>query len=362
MGPDWRVRPFGSIASGFGTAGSDLDVTCYREGVDAQDAGLAVQELKLRLLPLLAHHSEFQVVEEVWAARVPILRLKFRGNVEIDLSCHNPEALQNTHLLKAYASMDAVLRQLVIVVKVWAKMEGVCGAAGRNLSSYSLTLMVIYFLQVQPDLKLPCLPTWAFDHNGPTHPMALATWSCNLPLHVLFARFAKFYASEFQWGSEVASVRLGFRALAMDSAFEQLPGRLNQRLHIEDPFLLRRNLNCVLGQMQEEQLWGKLVQLAHGLASGLPILVNPEGYPPEAKLDNAAVAEEDDAESTNSGCRSSLKSLPEPQTLKVGSDSDSESVNQLLRPPQPQCFESETTRGPRQEEMPLPSWRITFSV
>lgn len=59
MGMDWQVRPFGSIANGFGTAGSDLDVTCYREGIDAQNSALAVQELKQRLLPVLLHHLEF---------------------------------------------------------------------------------------------------------------------------------------------------------------------------------------------------------------------------------------------------------------------------------------------------------------
>lgn len=294
---------------------------------------------------------------------MPILRLRFRGDVEVDLSCHNPEALQNTQLLKAYAGMDVVLRQLVIVVKAWAKMEGVCGASSKHLSSYSLTLMAIYFLQVQPDLKLPCLPTWAFDHNGPTHRMALANWSCNLPLHVLFARFAQFYVSDFQWGSEVVSVRLGARARGMDAPFEQLPGRLNQRLHIEDPFLLRRNLNCVLGMQQEEQLWSKLVQLTRRLAFGLSIFIDtPAGYASEEKLGNTTVAE-DDAESTNSGRRSSLKSLPETQTLKVSSDSESEPLIQAPRPPAPP-FPSDPHRipGPRLDEMPLPRLRLTFSV
>ncbi|CAE8710583.1 unnamed protein product, partial [Polarella glacialis] len=72
----------------------------------------------------------------------------------------------------------------------------------------------------------------------------------------------------FQWGSEVISVRLGQRVQPHEPAFQSLPGRLGQRLHIEDPFLLARNLNCVLTPENEQLLKAKLQQTATTICSG----------------------------------------------------------------------------------------------
>ncbi|CAE8607014.1 unnamed protein product, partial [Polarella glacialis] len=157
------VKPFGSIVSGFCCKSSDLDVTFLRKDADLnadhmqQDAVIA---LRKRVLPLLLAHPQFEVEKEVWSARVPILKLRFMGEVEVDLSCHNLEGLLNTQLLKAYADLHPKVKQMVMAAKLWAKTKEVCGACAGNLSSYSLTLMVIYFLQVDSDLQLPCFPTW----------------------------------------------------------------------------------------------------------------------------------------------------------------------------------------------------------
>jgi len=104
-------------------------------------------------------------------AKVPILRLRFEGCLEVDLSCNNRQPLKNTALLACYANMHPAVSRLGRAVKLWAKTAGVCGAADRNLSSYAFTLMVVYFLQVDSQVKLPCLPTDAFDSdNGEQDP------------------------------------------------------------------------------------------------------------------------------------------------------------------------------------------------
>ena len=100
-----------------------------------------------------ALNLRFEIIEEVWSARVPILKLRFDGKTDVDLSCHNLQALQNTYLLwarppsperallvsreclllfslvslssaKAYSMLNPVVRGLVITVKLWAKLEG----------------------------------------------------------------------------------------------------------------------------------------------------------------------------------------------------------------------------------------------
>ena len=43
--------------------------------------------------------------------------------------------------------VDSRVRPLVVVVKKWAKTQGINDASQGTLSSYALTLMVIHYLQ-----------------------------------------------------------------------------------------------------------------------------------------------------------------------------------------------------------------------
>mmetsp|Transcript_23254 Transcript_23254/g.41999 ORF Transcript_23254/g.41999 Transcript_23254/m.41999 type:complete len:373 (+) Transcript_23254:45-1163(+) len=264
LGPAWQVRPFGSSANGFCMKGADLDVTCFKK--NAENGLEALHELKTKLVPLLQQDPRFELKEAIWQARVPILKLKF-ADLDVDLSCQNTEAILNTELLKAYAKLHPKIRKLVIAVKIWAKSAGVNGAPRRHLSSYSWTLMVLYFLQVQQDLQLPCLPTAAFNLNS-SPSFDNIQWSCRMSLPQLLDRFFSFFTYEFQWGSEVVSVRLGKRAEIRSQEFKQLPGQAVWRLHVEDPFLLNRNLNCVLGSQQESELQAAINSASWEMSAG----------------------------------------------------------------------------------------------
>jgi len=278
LGPGWHVKPFGSAANSFLTRGGDLDVTCFHESVQDQDTSRAAHELQHKLLPLLSCHPRFKIVEEIWTARVPIVKLMFDETMEVDLSCHNPQALQNTYLLKAYAELDEQVRNLVLAAKLWAKSEGVSGAPGGHLSSYSLTLMALYFLQVE--VGMPCLNTAAFSSKGSAPEVDNISWACGVNLVDLVTRFFAFFAGAeggFQWGREVISVRKGRRLATNGLDFAMLPGRLTSRLHIEDPFLLARNLNCVLSLENEQLLRVKLGQAASTMyCGGIPNAFVPD--------------------------------------------------------------------------------------
>lgn len=112
-------------------------------------------------------------------AKVPILRFKDTFHeFEIDLNYNNWVGLQNTHLLHCYVgskcgllvasarrvnnffffTADWRLRPLALAVKNWAQFHGINNAKEMTISSYSLVLMVIHFLQcaVSPPV-LPCL-------------------------------------------------------------------------------------------------------------------------------------------------------------------------------------------------------------
>lgn len=262
-GRSWQIRPFGSHVNGLSLRGSDLDATCLMPNSGSEDPGgqSAVYALKWILRPLLSRHPSFRIVEQVFAARVPILKLRFENRLEVDLSCHNVKPLRNTGLLHAYVKMSPLVREFILAVKMWAKSNGVCGAAQLKLSTYTFALLALYFLQVDPLVNLPCVPTEAFAWDGERRPgLVIPPWRCDMSLAQLLARFICFYAEQFAWGDEVVSVRLGQRVRPWDPEFASLPYRTQPRIHIEDPFDLRRNLHCVLGAREELELQAAFTQ------------------------------------------------------------------------------------------------------
>lgn len=139
LGPRWRLEIFGSIANRFLTSTSDMDVTCIRgpaenkDGEEEEEPVDAKAILLDRLGKQLRQMESFTIIEEIPSAKVPILRLRFEENLDIDLSCQNTAALQNTKLLRAYAQIDQRVLQLGIAVKMWTKAANICGASAQKL-------------------------------------------------------------------------------------------------------------------------------------------------------------------------------------------------------------------------------------
>jgi DNA polymerase sigma len=79
-------------------------------------------------------------------ARVPIVLFADPATgLDCDVSTHNPLALRNTALLRAYAKVDGRVRGLAYVVKRWAKARGVNSPSDGTLSSYGYVLAVLAY-------------------------------------------------------------------------------------------------------------------------------------------------------------------------------------------------------------------------
>jgi hypothetical protein len=292
LGDGWVVKLFGSVANGFGTRASDIDAAFVREAADGEppeEPLFAANLMKDRLIPLLQDKPKFEIVEEILGAKVPIVKLRFDSALDVDLSCQNSLPIQNTQLLKAYSSLDARVRDLGIAVKLWAKAAGVCGACKGHLSSYTFTLLTIYFMQVHPDVKLPCLPPAAFAEGGESGQAKLAAarsvFSNRQSLGELLFRFFMFYTHDFVWGHEVISVRLGHRLHTHEQFFEELRGRWQVRLHVEDPYQLERNLHCVLGEVEEGQLREAFSNASYYIQCGRsPVGLGPDNEDPSTVM------------------------------------------------------------------------------
>lgn len=63
-------------------------------------------------------------------------------------------------LLYIFGSIDERVRPLVFTIRKWAKEVGLTNSSpGRWISNFSLTMLVLAFLQ-QPDNSPPILPTF----------------------------------------------------------------------------------------------------------------------------------------------------------------------------------------------------------
>lgn len=89
-------------------------------------------------------------------AKVPILKIETEQNrIAVDLNINGDISIRNTFLLTYYQELDYRVAPLVVAIKSWARKNRIDSPFYGMLSSYSLSLMAIHFLQnIQP----PILP------------------------------------------------------------------------------------------------------------------------------------------------------------------------------------------------------------
>lgn len=215
--PRYGLYLMGSTMSGFGSDSSDMDLCLYVKVLDCMDSRAhALMHLGFILNYIKTYDSVISQAELI-QAKVPILKFRDRRNgIEVDLNCNNVVGIRNTNLLYCYSQMDWRVRPLVILVKLWAQAHDINAAKHRTVSSYSLVLMAIHYLQcgtspaVLPCLQArdrfaeglmgaPLLPRRALPHHHSHNTQTLGE---------LFLGFLRYYA-EFEYDKYAVSVRTG---------------------------------------------------------------------------------------------------------------------------------------------------------
>ena len=288
LDPSADIQMFGSAASGFCERGSDIDATIivdfailnkrFHGKNRTPSVGHETRMLCSEAVSAIAKYIEstngtgLAVEGLISGAKVPIVVLSSFGRQIIDASINNVLPTFNTRLLGEYAKKDPRVVALVLCVKRWAKMAQVSDAKMGNLSSYSWSLLVIYFLQwtkVIPGslqaIAPPGVDLYQCPSSGKTFDVAFVAGKelgpdrgfCELTCAELLCAFFTFYDKEFKWGSEVVSIRIGghlrksindaeFAMLSQGSrSMVELPPGI-EKIHVEDPFDLTRNLHCVM--------------------------------------------------------------------------------------------------------------------
>lgn len=213
--------------------------------------------------------SGFRGSEPKMTLLAPLSLGIFDQAVPIDISVNAVTPLHNAAILSECGHFDARAKELILLVRRWAKDRGVCHAPKGHFSPYVWSLLTVFYLQVSnlpgggllPALeefqaisnllgskKLPAPQ----PSNGNRKPSSAE--SCpdeSKPpqsVAVLLRDFMRFYAHEFSWKSEAICVRRGHRGPAPLTLpihiieHDGQPGVTEPGPSVENPFAPSNNL------------------------------------------------------------------------------------------------------------------------
>ena len=178
--PACEVKVFGSFTTGLYLPSSDLDLVMF--GLWER---IPFRCLERILQDIAAPHS----IEVIDGAAVPIVKYDdLVTGIKVDISFNNVSGLQSAEVIKTFKLEFPVLPKLVMVLKQFLLVRGLSTVFTGGLSSYSLSLMVISFLQLhaRTDTRLP---------------------SDQTNLGVLLLEFLDLYGHKFNYDSLAISVR-----------------------------------------------------------------------------------------------------------------------------------------------------------
>ncbi|XP_060067206.1 uncharacterized protein LOC132547468 [Ylistrum balloti] len=234
----------GSSMSGFGTMSSDMDL-CLSISDQHIDQTKEAPEILYHIKKALASCTFLKDVVVI-KAKVPILRFTDKiSEVECDVNVNNIVGIRNTHLLRYYSQVDWRVRPMVLFAKKWARFHDINDASKATISSYSLSLMIIHYLQC--GCSPPVLPSLQKLHPNlfaknidirnlkMNHQMDFKVQN-RQPLGDLFEGFLEYFTYKFNYDRDVISVRLGACMTKSLAVCQTGDDKSWKHLKIEEPF------------------------------------------------------------------------------------------------------------------------------
>uniref|UniRef100_A0A3Q3AUX7 Mitochondrial poly(A) polymerase n=1 Tax=Kryptolebias marmoratus TaxID=37003 RepID=A0A3Q3AUX7_KRYMA len=264
--PECTIRPFGSSVNGFGKLGCDLDMFLDLDSI----SGVCLQpksgfSLEYQMKRVNSERAITQSVlsvigecvdqfgpgcagvQKILNARCPLVRFSHQpSGFQCDLTANNRVAMKSTELLYLYGELDPRVRSLVFTIRSWARSHGITSSIpGAWITNFSLTIMVLFFLQRRGP---PIIPT--LDHlrdlAGPEDRSMIEGSDCTFvrdfskiqlqnnteTLEQLLCEFFEFYAT-FPFSRMSINIRKGK---------EQNKPEMSP-LHIQNPFETSLNVS-----------------------------------------------------------------------------------------------------------------------
>ncbi|XP_032407311.1 poly(A) RNA polymerase, mitochondrial [Xiphophorus hellerii] len=265
--PECTIRPFGSSVNGFGKLGCDLDMFLDLDSISGWNfkppkSGLSLEYQMKRtnserhvtqsILSVIGecvdHFGPGCVgVQKILNARCPLVRFAHQpSGFQCDLTANNRVAMKSTELLYLYGELDPRVRSLVFTVRCWARAHGVTSSIpGAWITNFSLTVMVLFFLQKRSPPIIPTLDRLR-DLAGPADESVIEGNDCTFAtdfskiqlqsntdtLEQLLGDFFEFYAM-FPFSRMSINIRKGRE----QNKPEMAP------LHIQNPFETSLNVS-----------------------------------------------------------------------------------------------------------------------
>ncbi|KAJ8765881.1 hypothetical protein K2173_020397 [Erythroxylum novogranatense] len=154
------VEPFGSFVSNLFTRWGDLDisVTLSNRSCISSAGKKCKQKLLGELLRALRQKGGWHRLQFIPNARVPILTSESaHQNISCDISIDNLHGHIKSKLLFWINEIDGRFRQMILLVKEWAKTHNINNPKAGTFNSYSLSLLVIFHFQTCAPAILPPL-------------------------------------------------------------------------------------------------------------------------------------------------------------------------------------------------------------
>ncbi|XP_072757266.1 terminal nucleotidyltransferase 4B [Anoplolepis gracilipes] len=207
--PDSKVEVFGSFRTGLYLPTSDIDLV-----VIGMWTHLPLRTLERALLDQnIAEPSSIKVLDK---ASVPIVKLTDKeSEIKVDISFNMNNGVKSADLINSFKRRYPVLEKLVMVLKQFLLQRDLNEVFTGGISSYSLILMTISFLQLHPRQNAYC---------------------SNANLGVLLIEFLELYGRKFNYVKTGIRVKDGGTYISKEEVQrDMIDGHRPSLLCIEDP-------------------------------------------------------------------------------------------------------------------------------
>lgn len=140
-----EVKIYGSAATGLNLPNSDLDIVVLAETGRSQTSMLHA------LLSKLKKSHEFTNLTCIDKARVPVIKMKHRSGLDVDVTVNQPGGVEATALILSYLKRYPEVKPLVLVLKAFLRQVGLNETYGGGVGSYLLFCMAVASVQHCPE-------------------------------------------------------------------------------------------------------------------------------------------------------------------------------------------------------------------
>ncbi|XP_051819335.1 poly(A) RNA polymerase, mitochondrial isoform X1 [Antechinus flavipes] len=346
--PSCTIKPFGSSVNTFGKLGCDLDMFLDLDDIGKNSTtkteGSFLMEYQVKNVPserwatqkILAVIGECLdnfgpgcvSVQKILNARCPLVRFSHQASgFQCDLTANNRIAMKSSELLYIYGSLDSRVRALAFSIRCWARQQSLTSSIpGSWLTNFSLTIMVIFFLQKRSPPVIPSLDylknladvkdKCIIDSNDCTFVSNLDRIQPSENTETVDTLLCQFfeYFGNFPFNKNSINIRKGKEQNKPDSS----------PIHIQNPFEISLNISRNVNESQLE----RFVHLARESAWILQENKGQSSKPSTEPWGLAALL---------------LPSVPnKSKAKKAGRGQTSEAVKKLL-----ESIKAESTKDPR---------------